>query len=112
MTRKELKQLIREVIDENSGIPKKTKLKITNSPYAGSAKARDLYIGSDKIATIEDTGNQCEFTVYPSGRFFQLTGSLNDIAEYLWNEAVWMEDKKKWGISVKGYVSDFDDEDS
>ena len=110
MTKNELKQLIRETIEELN-TSNKPRLTLKKTPYGYSGEM-DVYVGKDIIATIRDEGSrQFEFTLAQGGPRYHLYGdSIKDVAQSLHDDSKFMNGK--WMVQLPaGDKTGYEDED-
>jgi hypothetical protein len=110
MTRKELKQLIRETIEEMN-TPAKPRLTLKRAS-SGDPNEMDVYVGKDLIATVrDDRSRQFEFTLAQGGPRYHLYGdSIKDVAKSLHDDAIFTNGK--WMVPLApGDKTGYEDED-
>ena len=114
MTKSELKQLIRETIEEigKKSVSKKPRFSLKKSAYGSDM---DMFVGKDRIATIQDNGNgNFEYQLANGGPMFRQNGdSVEEVAEILHGRCQfinsspsdnWSGENGSWKVPLpKGY---------
>jgi len=103
MTKSELKQLIRETIEEigKKSVSGKPRFSLKKSAYGSYM---DMFIGKDRIATIQDNGSgNFEYQLANGGPMFQqYADSVKDVAQILHDRCQFIADH--WKVPLpKGY---------
>jgi hypothetical protein len=112
MTKSELKQLIRETIEEigKKSVSEKPRFSLKKSAYGSEM---DMFIRKDRIATIQDNGSgNFEYQLANGGPMFKQDGdSVKDVAQILYDRCQFIANHWKVPLPL-GYTEEGEEDEN